>query len=63
MEIGISELIISFLNILLLLGSIAIVGLVLYLVYKAKGHQKKISELENRIKDLETNHNKSDDTP
>ncbi len=53
MEIGVSEIIMSLLNITLLLGSIAVVGLILYLVYKAKGHQKRINELEDRIKDLE----------
>jgi len=53
MSINFAEIMLSALNILLLLGSIGVVAILLYLVYKGMGNQKKIKELEQRIDDLE----------
>ncbi len=53
MSINFTEIMFSALNILLLLGSIGVVAIILYLVYKGMGSQKKIKELEQRIADLE----------
>lgn len=53
MSINFAEIMLSALNILLLLGSIGVVAIILYLVYKGMGNQKKIKELEQRIDDLE----------